>query len=229
MRTYLLLRKLRAWLKLQLGLGIDKIRLTGGEPLVRKDITELVGMISRVKGITDLALTTNGVLLKNFAVSLKEAGLQRVNISLDTLDQEKYKHITRGGDLKEVLEGIQAARDAGLDPIKINCVVFKSSDERDALLVKDFAAREGFQVRFIRQMDLESGEFSVVEGGEGGNCSICNRLRITANGMVKPCLFDNQEFSVRQLGAEEALMRAMHSKPQQGCSNSSGRFYNIGG
>jgi cyclic pyranopterin phosphate synthase len=216
-------------IKTAVGLGIDKIRLTGGEPLVRKDITELVGMISRVKGITDLALTTNGVLLKNFAASLKEAGLQRVNISLDTLDQEKYKRITRGGDLKEVLEGIQAARDAGLDPIKINCVVFKSSDERDALLVKDFAAREGFQVRFIRQMDLESGEFSVVEGGEGGNCSICNRLRITANGMVKPCLFDNQEFSVRQLGAEEALMRAMHSKPQQGCSNSSGRFYNIGG
>ena len=86
-----------------------------------------------------------------------------------------------------------------------------------------------FQVRFIRQMDLETGEFGIVDGGEGGNCRICNRLRLTANGMVKPCLFSEQEFSVRELGAEQALIAALESKPLKGCVNRVGRFYNIGG
>jgi cyclic pyranopterin phosphate synthase len=210
-------------------MGIDKIRLTGGEPLVRKGITDLVAMIARVTGIRDLALTTNGILLKEYAVSLKMAGLQRVNVSLDTLDPEKYSRISRGGDINQVIEGIRAAQDAGLSPVKINCVVFQSSDEEDALLVKEFANTNGFPVRFIRQMNLETGEFSAVEGGDGGNCSICNRLRLTANGMVKPCLFDDQEFSIRQLGAENALVSALNSKPKKGCYNVTGRFYNIGG
>jgi GTP 3',8-cyclase len=210
-------------------LGINKIRLTGGEPLVRKDLAGLVAMIAKVPGILDLALTTNGYLLKENARSLRAAGLNRVNISLDTLDPEKYSMITRGGDITRVLEGIQAARVAGLEPVKINCVVFRSSDEQDAGMVKEYAVREGFQVRFIRQMNLESGAFSVVEGGTGGNCSICNRLRLTANGMVKPCLFDDQEFDVRQMGAENALISALHAKPSEGCINSTGRFYNIGG
>ena len=141
----------------------------------------------------------------------------------------KFSEITRGGDIEKVLRGIQAAKAAGLEPIKINCVVFKSSNEADALEVKEYGRMNNLQVRFIRQMNLESGEFSVVEGGEGGNCSRCNRLRLTANGMVKPCLFDEQEFSVRELGAEKALLSALNSKPLNGCFNSKGSFYNIGG
>jgi cyclic pyranopterin phosphate synthase len=108
-------------------------------------------------------------------------------------------------------------------------VVFKSSNEADALEVKEYCRMNNLHVRFIRQMNLESGEFSVVEGGEGGNCSQCNRLRLTASGMVKPCLFDEQEFSVRELGAEKALLSALNSKPLNGCFNSKGSFYNIGG
>jgi GTP 3',8-cyclase len=211
------------------GMGINKIRLTGGEPLARKGIVDLVSMISGVNGLADLAMTTNGIFLKEFAGPLKEAGLLRVNVSLDTLDPDRYKYLTRGGNIMQVLEGIQAARLAGLNPVKINCVVFNSSQEQDARLVKEFAIREDLQVRFIRQMNLETGEFAVVEGGEGGNCSICNRLRLTANGMVKPCLFNEQEYPIRLLGAEQAIINALSSKPLKGCSNRTGSFYNIGG
>jgi cyclic pyranopterin phosphate synthase len=209
--------------------GIDKFRITGGEPLVRKDIVTLVSQMASVSGVKDLSITTNGILLEELAQPLKDAGLRRVNISLDTLNPLKFSEITRGGDIEKVLRGIQAAKAAGLEPIKINCVVFKSSNEADALEVKEYGRMNNLQVRFIRQMNLESGEFSVVEGGEGGNCSRCNRLRLTANGMVKPCLFDEQEFSVRELGAEKALLSALNSKPLNGCFNSKGSFYNIGG
>jgi cyclic pyranopterin phosphate synthase len=209
--------------------GIDKFRITGGEPLVRKNIVTLVSQIAAVGGVNDLSMTTNGMHLEELAQPLKKAGLQRVNISLDTMNPEKFREITRGGDIDKVLRGIRAAKDAGFEPVKINCVVFKSSKEDDAMAVKEFCRINGLQVRFIHQMNLESGEFSVVEGGNGGNCLQCNRLRLTANGMVKPCLFDEQEFSVRKMGARNALLGALNSKPLNGCSNSKGSFYNIGG
>ena len=210
-------------------LGINKIRLTGGEPLVRKDIVRLVSMIAAVDGVDDLAMTTNGILLGQLAAPLKEAGLKRVNISLDTLNPVKFAHLTRGGDLAVVLKGVDAAMDAGFDPVKINCVVFKSSDEEDARQVREYCRMKKLQPRFIRQMNLKTGEFSIVEGGTGGDCSRCNRLRLTADGMVKPCLFDDHEFSIRTLGIEKALMAALHSKPEVGCMSRTGEFYNIGG
>ena len=210
-------------------LGIDKFRITGGEPLVRKDIVKLIALLASIQGVRDLSMTTNGIFLEDQALALKEAGLQRVNISLDTLNSEKFNEITRGGDIRRVINGIKAAKEAGLNPIKINCVVFKSSNEKDAKEVEEFGRMNNLDTRFIRQMNLESGEFSVVEGGNGGNCHQCNRLRLTANGMVKPCLFDEQEFSVRELGAEKALLSALKCKPLNGCFNSKGSFYNIGG
>jgi cyclic pyranopterin phosphate synthase len=210
-------------------MGIRKVRLTGGEPLVRSGITSLVYMLSKVAGIEDLSMTTNGQLLEHFARPLKDAGLHRVNVSLDTLDPVKYREITRGGEIENVLKGIRAAKEADLNPVKLNCVVFQSSYESDALKLKEFALSEGLQVRFIRQMDLETGNFSVVEGGEGGNCAACNRLRVTANGMVKPCLFSDYEFSVGILGAKGALLAALNVKPLKGCKNQTGKFYNIGG
>ncbi len=210
-------------------MGINKIRLTGGEPLVRKDIVGLVGMIAANKAVKDLALTTNGILLGELADELKAAGLMRVNVSLDTLDPQKFRTLTRGGSIQLVFEGIKAAIQAGLHPVKINCVVSASSEEDDARQVKEFAQRNDLPVRFIRQMDLETGDFSIVDGGEGGNCKICNRLRLTANGMVKPCLFSEQEYPVREMGAERALIAALESKPLKGCFNRIGSFYNIGG
>jgi cyclic pyranopterin phosphate synthase len=210
-------------------LGITKVRITGGEPLVRKGITGLVGSVSQIKGVTDFSLTTNGTLLEHFASDLATAGLHRVNISLDTADPERYRQITRGGDITKVFRGIEAARLAGLSPVKINCVVKNSSDEPDAIGVKKFCNEYGLEVRFIHQMDLESGCFTVVEGGKGGDCLNCNRLRLTSNGMIKPCLFDDLEFSIRELGIREAFYKAINFKPEKGSQNLLNKFHNIGG
>jgi len=210
-------------------LGINKVRLTGGEPLVRKGIVDLVSMIWNVEGVKDLSMTTNATFLADFAEDLKNAGLQRVNISLDTLNPETYKLTTRGGNIKYVFEGIEAAKKAGLSPIKINCVVMNSSQEKDAKEVAGFCEENDLKVRFIHQMNLSTGEFSIVEGGDGGNCVKCNRLRLTANGKIKPCLFNDLEFDVRELGIEEAYNQAVLNKPKAGTYNKSGEFYNIGG
>ena len=209
--------------------GITKLRITGGEPLVRKGITDLIRMISEIDGIKDFGLTTNGILLEQFASDLAKAGLHRVNISLDTVDQDKFRQITRGGDITKVFRGIKAVREAGLAPIKINCVVKNSSDEPDAIEVKKFCKSNDLEVRFIHQMDLESGCFTVVEGGMGGDCGSCNRLRLTANGYVKPCLFDDIEFSVHQYGIRGALEKAINFKPEKGSCNRIDRFHTIGG
>ena len=207
-----------------IALGVDKIRLTGGEPLVRKGITNLVQMIASKPAIRDLGLTTNGQLLAQFAQPLKDAGLHRINISLDTMNPEKYHQITRGGDIENVLNGIDASIKAGLSPVKINCVISKSPSEPDALEVAEYGRKLGLQVRFIRQMDLEKGEFYIVDGGSGGDCSTCNRLRLTANGMIKPCLFNDMEYNVREHGAAEALKLALGNKPSCGTINKHGEF-----
>lgn len=209
--------------------GITKIRLTGGEPLVRKNIVLLVRKIAAIEGVEDLSMTTNGILLARFARELKDAGLHRVNISLDTLSPERYSSITRGGDIQKVLEGIQAAKEVGLSPIKINCVVLKNKEEEDARSVAKFCQEHGLQVRFIHQMNLETGEFSVVDGGVGGNCSQCNRLRLTANGDLKPCLFNELAYNINDQGIASAYREALVNKPKTGTRNKSGKFYGIGG
>ena len=215
--------------KVGAGLGIKKIRLTGGEPLVRKGIVRLVEMINRVEGIEEITMTTNGARLPKFAEPLKKAGLDRINISLDSVDPDQYERITRGGNLKNVFEGIRAAKNAGLTPIKINVVKLNDGANQQTDLLKKFAADEGLQVRFITQMDLRTGEFTQVEGGDGGNCAICNRLRLTANGMIKPCLFSNKEYNVKEHGIENAFLMALNTKPKKGVINKQNSFYNIGG
>jgi cyclic pyranopterin phosphate synthase len=209
--------------------GIKKVRITGGEPLVRKDIVELVSMIAGIKGIEDLSMTTNGILLGQFAAGLKAAGLQRVNVSLDTVDREMFRTITGSDRLNDVLEGIRLAREAGLTPVKINCVINGSRDTPDAAGVAEYCAKNDLVIRYIHQMDLNKGQFSTVIGGHGGNCSICNRLRLTATGMLKPCLFNDIEFNVRELGFENAIREAVNLKPACGSFNRKGKFYNIGG
>ncbi len=210
-------------------LGITKVRITGGEPLVRKGVVSLVEMIAQLDGIIDFGMTTNGILLEQFAVDLSKAGLHRVNISLDTINPEKYRQITRGGEIEKVFSGIHAAKEAGISPIKINCVVKNSSREPDALEVRNFCRQNGLEVRFIHEMDLDTGCFTLVEGGDGGNCKNCNRLRLTANGMIKPCLFTNLEYSIRDLGIKEAMLRAINTKPEKGKVNNHNLFHNIGG
>jgi cyclic pyranopterin phosphate synthase len=135
-------------------LGINKIRLTGGEPLVKRGILDIVERIGKLEGVKDFAITTNGVLLKNLAQELKNRGLKRVNISLDTLKEEKYKYITRIGNIKDVLEGIEAAKKVGLTPIKINTVLVRGFNDDEIEDLARLTEREEIDVRFIELMPI---------------------------------------------------------------------------
>jgi GTP 3',8-cyclase len=136
------------------GLGVEKIRLTGGEPLVRQNLDKLVAQLSSIPGLKDLCLTTNGALLAEKVSALKAAGLSRINVSVDSLDPEKFKRITKRGDLSKVLEGIFAAKDHGLDPIKLNAVIERGLNEDDVLHLVEFSRDNGFSIRFIEYMDV---------------------------------------------------------------------------
>lgn len=225
-------------------LGFVKIRITGGEPLLRPDIVSIISEIAQIQGIKNLSLTTNGVFLSRFIKPLVDEGLSRVNVSLDTLDPHHYREITGGGDVKQVLKGIMEAKEAFssnlmhrtrlaeyIEPgprIKLNCVVDESSDEPGAASVREFAVKNGFEARFIRKMDISKGKFWIVEGGSGGDCPRCNRLRLTCDGILKPCLFSDLAFDVREHGIEEALRLAIGNKPEKGgpCGNN---FLHLGG
>ena len=224
------------------GMGLRKIRITGGEPLVRKNITHLIRLLSAIEGIEDLSLTTNGIFLAEYAEELAEAGLRRVNISLDSLKPDRYREITRGGDIERVFKGIEAAQKAGLVPVKINMVPIRNLNEDE---VGDFALmtlRDPLQVRFIEFMPFsgcgawspervvpaeeiqkrierlgalrpvktkKSGpaRYFAFEGAAGvigfitplSNhfCSECNRLRLTAAGKLRPCLFSDTEIDLK--------------------------------
>jgi cyclic pyranopterin phosphate synthase len=140
--------------RLAVELGVEKIRLTGGEPLVRQDLPNLVEHLASISGLKDLCLTTNGALLAERVNALKSAGLRRVNISVDTLDREKFSTMTKRGDLDKVLEGIFAAKEAGLAPIKLNAVVERGVNEDDIIPLVEFARQHGFGMRFIEYMDV---------------------------------------------------------------------------
>ncbi len=215
--------------RVAVAVGVTKIRLTGGEPLVRRDIVTLVRMLAEIEAVRDLSMTTNGILLARYAEGLAAAGLHRVNVSLDVLNPVRYAVITRGGDVRQVLCGIDAARRVGLTPIRLNCVVEANCSETDAREVARFAETSGLEVRFIRRMNLADGTFGSVEGGLGGNCQRCNRLRLSNDGQVRPCLFSNIGFSVRELGAAEALARAVGEKPAAGSACTDRPMYAIGG
>jgi len=254
-------------------LGINKIRLTGGEPLVRRGIVDLVRALARIPGIDDLAMTTNGTLLARYAEDLAGAGLRRVNVSLDTLRPERFHSITRLGRLEDVLNGMEAAQQAGLEPVKINTVVMRRMNDDE---VVDFARQtmeSGWNVRFIEPMPVGNGVLAegewwkrVVTGKEirwqieaalgplepakmrAGNgparyyrlpgadgtlgfitpisehfCHRCNRLRLTADGQLRPCLLSDYEIDLRaplRQGADvaqikELLLQGIASKPQQ--------------
>jgi cyclic pyranopterin phosphate synthase len=225
------------------GLGINKIRLTGGEPLVRLGLTDLVKMLAGIETIDDLSLTTNGILLAPHAAALKTAGLNRVNVSLDTLQPDKFRRITRCGELEDTLKGIESAHQAGLEPVKINMVVMTDVNDDELL---DFARKtviDGWHVRFIEHMPVNGDNpattrlFSVKEmrkrietlgklepwkvdvgngpakyfrlPGASGTigfitpvtehfCYQCNRIRLTADGKLRPCLLSEEEVNLRE-------------------------------
>jgi cyclic pyranopterin phosphate synthase len=136
-------------------LGICKIRLTGGESLVRAQLPELIRMLSQIAGIQELSLTTNGIVLKKYALELKQAGLSRVNVSLDTLRPDRFRYITRQGELKDVLEGIEAAKKTGFDPVKINTVIMRGINDDETLGFATMTYEDGWHVRFIELMPFK--------------------------------------------------------------------------
>jgi cyclic pyranopterin phosphate synthase len=140
--------------RLFVSFGVEKIRITGGEPLVRKDLHRLIAMLNSLEGHLDLCLTTNGALLGEQVDDLAGAGLRRINVSIDTLDPEKFKRITKRGDLERVLEGLFAAKAAGLGPIKINAVIERGLNDDDIIPLVEFAREHGFSMRFIEYMDV---------------------------------------------------------------------------
>lgn len=244
-------------------IGIDKVRITGGEPLVRRGIIKLIERISGMDGIKDLAITTNGILLKKYAKELKNAGLSRVNISIDSLDKNKYKEITRGGNIGDVLGGIAAAKKVGLTPIKLNTVLIGGFNDDE---IKDFiklTLDEEIDVRFIELMPLGEastwsrshfipntiildrfpelmpilkedkssparyyrlpngkGRVGLINPISNHFCSSCNRIRITSDGKIKPCLHSNDEINIRTLLKEnielkDILKLAIEAKPKE--------------
>jgi len=268
-------------------LGINKVRLTGGEPLVRAGLPELVRLLAGIHSIDDISLTTNGTLLAEYATELKEAGLHRVNVSLDTLKPDRFEQITRCGNLEDTLAGIEAARAAGLNPVKINVVAMGGINDDELV---DFAAKtvsDGWHVRFIEHMPVngdDSGLIKLVSVKEMrqrietlgklepwkvdvGNgpakyfrlpdatgtigfitpvtehfCYQCNRLRLTADGKLRPCLLSEDEIDLREplrqgASAEELknlIEKATASKPQghrlaEGARKKGRPFSQVGG
>jgi len=232
--------------ELFVSLGVNKLRVTGGEPMVRRDLESLIERLAKIEGVADLAMTTNAHFLRGRAQALKDAGLQRITISLDSLEPERFALLTGRNELKQVLDGIDAALDAGLAPVKINSVVIRGINDDQAVNFAAFARDKGVHVRFIEFMPLDNGKVwrreMVVPGeetrqrihavyplervpsdnpsetarrwrfadgapGEVGFinpvtqpfCGHCSRIRLTADGMIRTCLFSTVEHNLKAL------------------------------
>lgn len=238
-------------------LGIKKLRVTGGEPLVKKNIVSICRRCAETDGIKELCITTNGVLLPALAKPLREAGVSRVNLSLDTLDEAKFKYITRIGTLSQTLDGLHAALEAGFDRVKINAVLIGGFNDGEIPALAGLTRRYPVDVRFIELMPMyDSGDFGpeafipytkVLEalpelealpsdggvarlyrlpGAQGSVglispvsahfCAQCSRLRLTADGKLKPCLHSSAEYSLKGLnydGMLETIRAAILAKP----------------
>jgi cyclic pyranopterin phosphate synthase len=213
------------------GLGIKKVRLTGGEPLVRKGILFLVQQLKKLPGLEELTLTTNGLLLDKMARPLKKAGLDRVNISLDTLDPGKYKKLTRIGDIKNVLKGIDAVIEAGFKNTKLNMVLIPGFNDNEVVAMQAFCREKGFYLQRINHYsltDIESIDRSYV-AERPLKCERCNRIRLTADGKLKPCLFSDMEIPLDFYNLKESLINAIQCKPESGTMNVTTQNWQIGG
>jgi cyclic pyranopterin phosphate synthase len=227
-------------------LGVTKIRLTGGEPLLKRGLLTLAEHIGKSPRVKDFGITTNGVLLPTFAVSLKDAGVKTVNISLDSLNTNTFEKITRGGKLTDVLKGLEAAKAAGFDEIKINCVIMRNVNDSEIKDYARFAKENGVTVRFIEMMPfasqcvkqvglfisaeeiltaldnpphLKSDGVAEIYDADGAHiglitsvshkfCDRCNKVRISADGMLLPCLLQSGETDLKPFISDGPALRA---------------------
>ena len=248
--------EIERFVRIAVGLGVDRVRLTGGEPLVRSDLPLLVSMLALIDGLVDIAMTTNGILLADQAQALRDAGLNRVNISLDGLQEETFQRIARREGLQRVLDGIFAAQRVGFEKIRLNAVAIRGITEAEIVPLGRFARQHHLELRFIEFMPLDAEEnwlsdqvltgefirqelekeFGPLEPVTRDNpsqpavdyqfadgvgrigfinpisqpfCQQCNRLRLTADGQVRNCLFSIEEWDARQVlrsGADDAVV-----------------------
>ena len=239
-------------------LGITKLRITGGEPLVKRNILSICRRIAAVNGIREVCMTTNGILLPALAVPLREAGVTRLNISLDTLDRKKYAYITRGGALDDAWAGIEAALSAGYQKVKLNAVLIGGFNDEEIAALAELTKQYPLDVRFIEMMPMyNSGDFDETaflpcekvlevlpelaavepDGGvaqlyqlpgamgrvglirpvNAHLCGSCNRIRLTADGKIKPCLHSAEEYNIKGLdftGMRSVMEQAIQRKPE---------------
>ena len=226
-------------------MGINRLRLTGGEPLMRKNLPVLIKMLNEVDGIDDIAMTTNAYFLKDQAQSLKDAGLKRLNVSLDALDPEKFRDVNRRDCLQSVLDGLDTARKVGFKSIKINAVAVRNFSETEIMSLIEMGRSDGFEIRFIEFMPLDSdkvwerdkvlfgheivnmikdnyelvpidnsleigpaseynfadgkGKIGIITAVSNPFCDHCNRIRMTADGKLRTCLFSTEETNLKEL------------------------------
>lgn len=209
-------------------LGLTKVRLTGGEPLVRRDIVEMVAAINSIRGVEQLAMTTNGILLPRLANRLKLAGLDRANISLDSVDANRYRNITRNGSLQSAIKGIDAAKEVGI-PVKINMVVLSDTEEREIADVRKFCEGRGLELQLIRQYSLKSTKLDDADYDRPPPCGECNRIRLLSDGTLKPCLHSDIEIELDPSNPKESLIAAINAKPARGVICSRRGMAEIGG
>ena len=239
-------------------LGVRKLRITGGEPLVRRGIVELCRRLGQIPGVEDLSMTTNAVLLPHMAQDLYQAGVHRINISLDTLDEDKYRRITRLGTLADALAGLRAAAEAGMAPIKINTVLIGGFNDDEIPALADLTRRYPVELRFIELMPIghaapfgpeaylpsqavlerlpqlqregacgvaalyrlpgAAGRVGLISPLSHHFCGQCNRLRLTADGKLRPCLHSSDEVPLRGLhgpALRDAIREAVRRKPER--------------
>jgi len=209
-------------------LGITKVRLTGGEPLVKRGIEKLVGLIHDIRRIEHIGMTTNGVLLAEYMTKLIKNGLSSVNISLDTLDPERYTHLTRGGDISHVLGGIDAAAESNI-PVKLNMVILEDTPEKEVDRMKAFCIEKGLKLQFIGHYSLFQEKRDSYTFDRPPDCSQCNRLRLLADGKLKPCLHSDIEIPVDFSDIKKSIIQAISSKPEHGTTCTHRNMVEIGG
>lgn len=209
-------------------LGIKKIRLTGGEPLVRKNIEYLISEISKIEGIKEIGMTTNGVLLKDKAKELFNNGLKSVNISLDTLDPEKYNKITCMGDITKVLEGIDEVLKLGFK-VKLNMVVMEETKLDEIEQMKTFCKSKGIKLQLINHFSITKIKEDNYCFDRPPDCKLCNRIRLLSNGVLKPCLHSDIEIKVDMNDIRGSLIKTLNSKPEHGSSCTNKNMSQIGG
>jgi len=209
-------------------LGVRKIRLTGGEPLVKRGIVELVRMLADVEALDHLAMTTNGTLLSALARPLREAGLDSLNVSLDTLDSERYRFLTRGGKVEEALAGIEAAQREGF-PVKINMVVLEDTVQQEIAGMRRFCVEHGMRLQLINHYYLGREKNDSYMFDRPPPCERCNRIRLMADGMLKPCLHSDREVPLDFSRLEQSLREAALAKPRRGGTCSNRAMSQIGG